>query len=110
MRVTREQTQQIHVILSRFFKTIPYRLFLYGSRVHNHLKGGDFDLLVLTNADGLKIFRMYELDILVEIKKQSEIGQRKIDIKAVTEDDLKQKPFFKLVAQDMVELKPEVLI
>ncbi len=107
MRVTTEQIQQIHVVLSHFLKTVPYRLYLYGSRVHDHLKGGDFDLLVLLNDDGLKIFRNQELDILVEIKKKPDIGQRKIDIKAVTEEDLLSKPFFKLVAQEMIELKAD---
>jgi len=105
LRITPEQIQKIHEVLGHFFKTTAYRLYLYGSRAKDHLKGGDFDMLILTDAAGIKIFRDFELDILVEIKKKPEIGQRKIDLKAMTEEDLKLKPFFKIVSEEMVELR-----
>ena len=105
MRVTLDQIQNIHEVLRFFFRQTPYRLYLYGSRVQDHLKGGDFDLLILTDNEGLKVFREHELDILVQVKKKPHICQRKIDLKAVTEEDLEQKPFFKMLAQEIVELK-----
>jgi hypothetical protein len=101
LRLTDPQQKQIHNVLSKYLKDIPYKLFLYGSRIHDHLKGGDIDLLVLTNSNGVELFNNLELDILVELKKQQDIGQRKIDIKAVTESDLESNPFYKLIAKDL---------
>lgn len=84
MRLSQEQVQAIHQVLKPIWKSIPYRLFLYGSRVHDHLKGGDIDILILTDQIGVNLFKEQELNLLVQIKKQKSIGQRRLDLKAAT--------------------------
>lgn len=87
-----------------FLKPHAYELFLYGSRTQDHLKGGDIDLLLLTSSDGTKLFSEKELDILVFLKKQSSIGDRKIDLKAATREELLTEPFLRMISADLVKI------
>ena len=104
MRLQPEQILQTHEILQKYFKDIPYKLYLYGSRTQDHLKGGDIDLLIVTTLAGVDVFNHAELDLLVQIKKQPAIGQRRIDLKAATQLDLETKTFLRSIADSLVEL------
>lgn len=102
MRITDLQVTQIHEAIKKFFGKTEYNLFLYGSRVHDHLKGGDIDLLLVTTDEGVKLFKEIHLDLLVDLKKKSEIGQRRIDLKAATASDLLRDPFLKTIQDELV--------
>lgn len=104
MRLSPEQISQIHSVLKHYWGSTSYKLYLYGSRAQNHLRGGDIDLLIVTDQAGENIFSEKELEILVQIKKQPAIGQRRIDLKAVTEDTFKTEPFFIAVSGDCIEI------
>ncbi len=104
MRLEKEQIVEIKSVLSSFLKTVPYELFLYGSRVDDNLRGGDIDLLVVTSDQGQALFESKHLDILVQIKKQPHIGQRRIDIKATTLDKISQVPFLNAISGQMIKL------
>lgn len=104
MRLSSDQVAQLHSVLKLQFKEIPYKLFLYGSRAVDNLKGGDIDLLIIAEQAGVDFFLNHELEILVQIKKQPAIGQRRIDIKAATEDAFKSEPFLRAIADSCVEI------
>lgn len=104
MRITELQITQIHEAVKKFFGTTEYKLFLYGSRVHDHLKGGDIDLLIKTTDEGVNLFKEIHLDLLVELKKKPDIGQRRIDLKAATSGDFLIDPFLKTIQHELVEL------
>ena len=104
MRLSQEQISQFHFVLKSFWKLTPYKLYLYGSRTQDDLKGGDIDLVMITSDEGIKIFKKHELELLVQIKKQPAIGQRRIDFKAATESDLKTEPFLLAIADSLVEI------
>ncbi len=104
MRLTSEQIQDLHSVIKNFFGDAPYKLYLYGSRVHDHLKGGDIDLIIVTSEAGVHLFREQELSLLVQIKKQGSIGQRRIDLKVATESALKTDAFLKAISESMVEI------
>ncbi len=104
MRMQADQIQVIHSCLRKFFQTTPYELYLYGSRVHDELRGGDIDLVILTEQSGVELFEKLYLDILVEIKKQKPIGDRRIDIKAITSMTLQSHPFFRSIHESMVRI------
>lgn len=104
MRISSEQIEQFHIVISKFWKDIPYELYLYGSRVHDHLKGGDIDLLILTTQMGIEVFQKSEFELLVAIKKQPAIGQRRIDLKVATFDQLETEPFLQAIGKELVKL------
>ncbi len=101
MRLTALQIEKIQFVLNDFFKEIQFELFLYGSCTDDSLKGGDIDLLVVTTENGVDLFKIKKLDILVAVKKHSEIGQRKIELKAATSEQLISDSFLKSIANDM---------
>lgn len=104
MRITDLQVKQIHEAIKKLFGPTEYKLFLYGSRVHDHLKGGDIDLLLVTTDDGVNLFKEIHLDLLVELKKQPDIGQRRIDLKASTSADLLTDPFLKTIQHELIPI------
>lgn len=104
MRLTNEQIQQIHHVLKAQLSGFSYRLYLYGSRTQPDLKGGDIDLLLVTDVEGLKVFNEKHLSLLVQIKKQPSIGQRRLDLKATLPEDLEKVPFLIEISKHMIEL------
>lgn len=104
MRLSHDQICVIFDCLKAVFNEINYELFLYGSRVDDNLKGGDIDLLIVTDRRGVDIFNKHHLALLVEIKKNKLIGQRRIDIKAVTLNELTNDPFLKSISDRMISL------
>ena len=63
------------------------QVYLYGSRVDDNKKGGDIDLLAVSQS--LKYSD--KIDILISIKDK--IGDQKIDLKIATEKELREDPF-----------------
>ena len=104
MRITTEHTLVFKKALDQIFGSIAYELYLYGSRTQDHLKGGDIDLLILTNEEGLQVFKRKHLDILVQIKKNKNVGDRRIDIKACEQKDLDSDPFLKTIKDTLVKI------
>ncbi len=104
MRIKSDQVEAIHQSIKFFFAEIKYDLFLYGSRTKDQLKGGDIDLLIVTNTEGVALFNSKHLEILVLLKKQPHIGQRRIDLKAATPDRLKTDPFLNSISDSLLAL------
>jgi uncharacterized protein len=70
-------------------------VYLFGSRVDDHLKGGDIDILILSKIINLNIKRQ------IRIKLYDKLGEQKIDIVIAKG---RQKPFIKLALQNSVVL------
>lgn len=104
MRITSEQIFVIKSTLSHFLKKEKYKLYLYGSRTQDHLLGGDIDLLVVTTVSGLEILNQNKYEVLVHMKKNKDIGQRRIDLKYCIESDLSNDPFLKSIKDGLHEL------
>lgn len=70
-------------------------VFLYGSRTDTSAKGGDIDLLIISE----KLSFTDKLDILICIKEK--IGQQKIDLTIQTPDALAQNIFFQTIKSSL---------
>jgi len=104
MRISNEIIHAIHFSLNKFLITHKFEVFLYGSRTNDSLKGGDIDLLVITSIEGKSVFEKYNLDILVDLKKNPHIGDRRIDLKAATLHDLQTNVFLKTISTELVKI------
>lgn len=76
MRLTSFQTQQIKKsIVACFDKGA--QVYLFGSRVDDHARGGDIDIFVVSKL-GKKDAELARLGFVVDIQKR--IGEQKIDV------------------------------
>lgn len=74
------------------------KVFLFGSRARDDLRGGDIDLLVLSD-----VIRFADrIDILVRIKLQ--VGEQRIDLKVVSPSKAAGDPFVQSILPDAILL------
>lgn len=102
MRLSDQQIAVFHHEIRRFLDPESYQLYLYGSRAQDQLTGGDIDLVIVTTETGVGIYKKHQLDILVNIKKNPEIGQRRIDLKAITPAAYSTDPFWIIVGENAI--------
>ncbi len=93
MRLQEHEREIIKQIVRNFDQDA--EIYLFGSRVYDNQKGGDIDLLIISdkinNADKRKLrLRLYD-----------ELGEQKIDI-VLAKD--KEKPFTRIVLNEGVLL------
>ena len=75
MRLSEKQIKAI-VDSAREIYGQDVKVFLFGSRTKNNLKGGDIDLMIL--AEKTKMTLKNKISFLVSLKKK--IGEQKIDV------------------------------
>lgn len=93
MRITSKQLQAIKQTIHNFDSQA--LIYLFGSRVDDNKKGGDIDLLVLSQHLDFRMQRK------IKIKLYELIGEQKIDL-IIAKDS--SKPFIQLVLQQAVLL------
>lgn len=96
MRLTDAQKHALINGLTPFIHGAGAELRLYGSRVHDHLKGGDIDLLLLTDQAGLADSLMDLKHVLLANMKKY-LGDQKIDLKISAKQDVNQDIFLKMI-------------
>jgi predicted nucleotidyltransferase len=74
-------------------------IYLFGSRVHDNLKGGDIDLLVSTDKD--KMTFKNKVLFLVDLKKK--LGDQKIDV-VFDKENKSNQLFLKTIKQKSTQL------
>ena len=73
-------------------------VYLFGSRARDELKGGDIDLLVVSDV----ITFARKMDILVAIKAR--MGEQRIDLKVVNRSAVARDPFIQNILPGAVRL------
>jgi predicted nucleotidyltransferase len=92
-------------IITAITKSVVYvygdqvKVYLFGSRTDNLMKGGDIDLLIKTEEH--KMTASNKVLFLVHVKKQ--LGERKIDV-VYFKDSVKQDLFFKTISQKSLQI------
>ena len=76
-------------------------IYIFGSRVKPDSKGGDIDILVVSDVIGWKEKRK----IRVELIKQ--LGDRKIDLLVARSKEIKENRFFQLAIAKGVKIRKE---
>ena len=73
------------------------KIYLFGSRTDDNKKGGDIDLLILSDKKyGFKILDKFNTALI------RKLGDQKIDILSYTLND--KSPFLQLVMEEAIEL------
>ena len=72
------------------------KLYLFGSRTDDAKRGGDIDLLIVSNDIGRKEVRELKIDFF------EKFGEQKIDI--VVDDGSFESPFCKMIFEKAIEL------
>lgn len=96
MRLTPQQIQLLITALNPFLQHSESKLYLYGSRVQDNLKGGDIDLLIIASDNKLanKLLEKKHY-LLANIKKF--IGDQKIDLKISDSQEVQSDSFLQLI-------------
>ncbi len=104
MRLTKEQIFSIHQAIQNVLSSIPYQIFLFGSRKQDNLRGGDIDLALLVDKSDKPQVQNLDIYLLTQMKKQRSIGDRKIDLKIICSEDLETNPFIQKISADWVQI------
>lgn len=103
MRLTEQQVTNIITALNAFLYNSKAKLYLYGSRIHDYLKGGDIDLLLVTaNENDANTLLDQKHILLAQIKKL--IGEQKIDLKIAAEFEIITDAFLKSIMPSAILL------
>ena len=96
MRLSNKQIESIISALTPYIGNEQAELRLYGSRVHDELKGGDIDLLLLVEQSAVTT-ALYEQKhyILAAIKKL--LGDQKIDLLITDRKKVNEDSFLKMI-------------
>lgn len=96
----RLSSKEINIIRNVILEFDPKsEILLYGSRLHDDLKGGDIDLLVL--SDNLKFSD--KISILTNLKLK--LGDQKIDLTITKKEKVKEDPFISNIIKSAQTLK-----
>lgn len=95
MRLSSQETDALILEISKYVGSSDRaKLYLFGSRAQDHLKGGDIDLiLVVSDPKRCQALKSIDYKILAGLKKNPSIGEQKIDLKIVVQDQLAE-PFY----------------
>jgi predicted nucleotidyltransferase len=96
MRLSPRDVEEIMAALSPFGEQIPFRIYLFGSRVDPSKRGGDIDLLLLTELaeDSLRL-RALRLEMRVSLTRH--LGERRVDLTVASRGELAVDPFLKVI-------------
>lgn len=104
MRLTASEVQGI---ASAFMELISMHkldgeLFLFGSRIDNHKRGGDIDLLWLCESRSRDKASQYKFELIAKILMR--LDDQKIDVTIVSKDQSVKDPFFISVKSQLVKI------
>ena len=96
MRLTQEEQKLIKNAVNKYDNSA--KVFLFGSRVHDDQRGGDIDLLCISDEIDRLSRRNIRLDLL------ERLGEQKIDLIVRSTENAKEDAFVKSIFQNSVEL------
>lgn len=102
MRLTPTEVNSIKMCLKLFLPHDDIKIYLYGSRRFDHLKGGDIDLIWVVPKTQEAALNIDKYKILAEIK--TAIGDQKIDLGILSKESLATDVFYSDVFKDAVLL------
>lgn len=100
MRLSNFEIQTIQTLAKKHFGLLS-RVFLFGSRVNDTLKGGDIDLFVSSEGEG-NLTLEKKISFLVDLKRC--IGYQKIDVVLDSPSIRSRESFYQSIVTNYIEL------
>ncbi len=100
MRIKKTITSTIIESINYIADDKKYDLYLFGSRTDDNKRGGDIDLLIIT--DDFTFFSKNSFKIKSSIKKI--IGDQKIDIVVTSVNKINTDPFIKSIFTNAIKI------
>lgn len=100
MRLTTKEISTIKELVSKVYGT-EAKVFLFGSRTNNALRGGDIDLLIHSELKE-KLNLENKIQFLAQLKQH--IGDQKIDVVYDNNRTRQQPSFYKSLKQQSIQL------
>ncbi len=82
--------------------TMPFSLYLFGSRTDDLKKGGDIDLLILVDTEYKQI--VAELKSRIRLQIFEKIPEQRIDMTVATWDESNNDPFLCDIMPDTIKI------
>ena len=79
MRISPQQTETIKIFTHRHFGE-DAEVWLFGSRVNNDKRGGDYDFLIETSINQPDIIIEHKITMIAELQSTSTFEDEKIDL------------------------------
>jgi len=79
MRVTPQQTETVKTLAHRHFGA-DAEIWLFGSRVDDGKKGGDYDFLIETSLDQPDVIVEHKIALIAELQSSPAFEDEKIDL------------------------------
>lgn len=103
MRITSEQIKIFDVFAHRYFGE-DAGLWLFGSRVDDKKKGGDYDFFVETNLVNADEIVARKLALLAELQNTSQFEDEKIDIVVKRRISTFEMPIYEIARHEGVSI------
>ena len=103
MRITKDQKLAILNQIKNLIENP--KIYLFGSRTKDELKGGDIDLMVIVDEKKRKRYESLKIELLVAIKGEKSIGDRKIDLIITSDSEIKKEAFLQDIYKNAIQLE-----
>ena len=103
MRVTPEQVSVFDILAHHYFGQDAV-LWLFGSRVDDRKKGGDYDFLVETNLIDADEIIERKIALLTELQSTTQFEDEKIDIVVKRRDSIFEMPIYQVAKREGVQI------
>ena len=103
MRISPQQTETIKIFTHRHFGE-DAEVWLFGSRVNNEKRGGDYDFLIETSINQPDIIIEHKITMIAELQSTSNFEDEKIDIIVKRRSSSFDMPIYGIAKKEGVRL------
>ena len=103
MRISPQQTETIKIFTHRHFGE-DAEVWLFGSRVNNEKRGGDYDFLIETSINPPDIIIEHNITMIAELQSTSNFEDEKIDLIVKRRNSSFDMPIYGIAKKEGIRL------
>jgi len=97
MRLLPKEIKDIKDVIALHLKQAKAKLYLFGSQTKDSAKGGDIDLLLVT--DKMTVERLKKIKVYIQVDLKEKLDDQRVDLIIATQNDLKDNVFYESIFQ-----------